>query len=99
MGGQKDELGFILTQVNSARVCYRYMLSLSVTIISGGPLMYLDPTSQKYVLIGTLLGYGYRCGEDKVDIFEGSNDGIWNKVSNWVPFIKREMRKQGEKPC
>ena len=61
--------------------------------------MHLDQRSQKYVVIGTLVGYAYNCSGDNVKTFEGSTDGIWNKVSNWVTFIKGQMAKLGEKTC
>ena len=61
--------------------------------------MLWDQLNEKYVLIGTVKGGGYDCGGDKVNTLEGSSDGLWNKVSKWVPFIKRVMKDMGETSC
>ena len=61
--------------------------------------MYLDQRDQRYVVIGTVYGYGYICKLDKVFRLEGSNNGLWNKVSNWVDFIKGVMHDMGEPDC
>ena len=53
----------------------------------------------QWLLAGTLMGMGYDCWSDKVKLFEGSDNGVWNKVSTQVPFIHRTMRTYGEKTC
>ena len=65
----------------------------------GGPLMYLDKTTRRYVLIGTLKGQGYSCKYDTVDTFEGSTNGLWNKVSSHMEWIQDTMEELREKVC
>ena len=60
----------------------------------GGPLEF-----GRNVLIGTLQGSGYDCRSDRVVPFLGSTNGLWNQVSVWVDWIKKEMGKLGEKGC
>ena len=55
----------------------------------GGPLMHLSVATKRYTLIGTVFGGGYNCITDKVDRFEGSDDGIWNMVSAHVGWINK----------
>jgi len=66
---------------------------------SGGPLMYLDPSTQSYMLIGTVQGSGYDCRSGETIEVEGSSNGMWNKVSNHVDFVKKVMTEMGETPC
>merc|ERR1712142_471107 len=66
---------------------------------SGGPLMYWNRWAQHYELIGTVNGLGYDCTSGKVRRLEGSTNGVWNKVSNWVTYIRRLMRSMGETAC
>jgi len=66
---------------------------------SGGPLMYWNRRAQHYVLIGTVHGKGYDCTSGKVRKLEGSTNGVWNKVSNWVNYIRWLMRSMGETAC
>ena len=61
--------------------------------------MYLNRRSQRFVLIGTVRGHGYDCREHRVNMFENSNFGVWNKVSHWVNFIKGVMKDLGEPVC
>ena len=68
-----------------------------VIFCPGGPLMYFD--GGQWLLAGTLLGMGYDCWSDKVKLFEGSDNGVWNKVGPQVTFIHMIMRKYGEKTC
>ena len=63
----------------------------------GGPLIYSQ--NGRNVIIGTLQGSGYDCRTDSVLKFEGSKNGLWNQVSVWVDWIKKEMGKMGEKGC
>jgi len=66
---------------------------------SGGPLMYYNTTASKYVLIGTVNGNGYDCRTDGTGYFEDSTDGIWNKVSAHMKWIKDTMGTLGETVC
>jgi len=69
---------------------------------SGGPLMYYNKARGSYEIIGTLVGGGYSCGflsPGKVDSFEGSQNGIWNKISSWIGWIKVEMNRYQEEQC
>ena len=61
--------------------------------------MYLDPRSKSYVVIGTLYGGGYDCGNERVYSHEGSKNGLWNKVSIRVDYIKEVMKDMGETLC
>jgi len=63
---------------------------------SGGPLMFYNETTSKYVLIGTLQGGGYDCREDQVNLFQGYKVGVWNKVSAHMEWIKKTMDELGE---
>ena len=58
--------------------------------------MYLNKTTEKYILIGTVQGSGYDCREDTVSAFEGSTNGVWNKVSAHMEWIKKIMEEMGE---
>jgi len=71
---------------------------------SGGPLMFYDKPTSRYVLIGTLYGGGYNCESNTVNKFnvsdfETSTNGIWNKVSAHMEWITKTMDKVGEKGC
>merc|ERR1739845_298334 len=60
---------------------------------SGGPLMYKDRKTRVYYLIGTLNGGGFNCKTDRISMFEGSNNGLWNKVSAWVNWINEQVNQ------
>jgi len=66
---------------------------------SGGPLMYFDSSSGRYVLIGTVQGGGYDCRHDTVAVFEGSDNGVWNKVSAHMEWIQQTMGRLGQRVC
>ena len=70
-----------------------------MNIIKGSPLMLYDRNKRGYILIGTVQGEGYDCNKDQVYYFENSNNGLWNKVSRWVNWIRSMMRRYGEKQC
>ena len=53
----------------------------------GGPLMYEGTTS--YTLIGTLSTGSIHCGQ--------TGQSLFNKVSDWVNWIKKELDQLGEK--
>ena len=59
--------------------------------------MYWD--GKQYILVGTLLGMGYDCWEDTLISFEGSDDGIWNKITSHVEWIHKKIAQEGEKVC
>ena len=61
--------------------------------------MYYNKKKTSYVLIGTVKGAGYDCRGDKTTLFEQSTNGLWNKVSYWVVWIKKLMDKMGETAC
>ena len=44
-------------------------------------------------------GHGYDCRKDDTYTVEGTNDGIWNKVSAHVPWIMQIVKKYGEELC
>ena len=46
----------------------------------------------KAILIGTVSGTGYDCKTDRVNTVEGSDNGLWNKVSVWVDWITKTMK-------
>merc|ERR1719334_1574800 len=57
---------------------------------SGGPLMYKDPKTGRYVLIGTVQGGGYSCKTDKIQNKEYGQ--IWNNVSYWADWTKQNLK-------
>merc|ERR1712215_465553 len=59
---------------------------------SGGPLMYKDPKTGRYVIIGTVQGGGYNCGTDKTQTVDGTDNGIWNNVSYWADWVKQNIK-------
>ena len=61
--------------------------------------MYLNESSSRYVLIGTVNGNGYDCRTGEVREFEGQRDGIWNKVSAHMEWIEENMRQLGQQIC
>ena len=61
--------------------------------------MYLNECSSRYVLIGTVFGFGYDCTTGKVREFEDERDGIWNKVSAHMEWIEDNMRQLGQQIC
>ena len=61
--------------------------------------MYINKTTRSYVLIGTLKGGGYDCETDRLNTFDGSNNGLWCKVSTHMSWIKSTMDSLGEKVC
>ena len=54
---------------------------------AGGPLMFKNATS--YIIIGTLSTGPKGCGL--------TEEGLYNKVSDWVDWVKKEMDQLGEK--
>merc|ERR1712179_16850 len=60
---------------------------------SGGPLMYKDRSSYRWTLIGTLHGAALNCKTGRVAHFEGSTDGIWNKVSFHTDWITEKIKQ------
>ena len=50
-------------------------------------------------ILGTVQGHGYNCKTDKVGLFKGSNNGIWNKISYWTPWILDLMEELDETYC
>ena len=61
--------------------------------------MYFNKARGSYEIIGSLAGGGYSCVRNKVHFFEGSQNGIWNKISNWIGWIKVEMNRYQEEQC
>ena len=61
--------------------------------------MYHNGASDRYILIGTVQGHGYDCIEDDVNTFEGSTNGVWNKVTAHMEWIQNTMEELGEKVC
>ena len=61
--------------------------------------MYYNQTKQAYVIIGTVIGGGYNCAQNETKWFEGSSNGIWNKVSAWMGWIKKQMRELDDDHC
>ena len=61
--------------------------------------MYLSPVSNRYILIGTVQGSGYICKTGRYITVEGSSNGLWNKVSNWVDWIRGVMEDLNEPVC
>ena len=61
--------------------------------------MYYNKTTSRYVLIGTVIGNGYDCTRDFVSTYEGSTNGLWNKVSAHMKWIQETMEGLGEKIC
>jgi len=58
---------------------------------SGGPLMKMLAPG-KAIIVGTVSGTGYSCIKDRVAKVEGSDNGLWNKVSVWVDWITNIMK-------
>jgi hypothetical protein len=54
---------------------------------SGGPLMYRDEASKKWIIIGTVNGGGFDCRTGEVNTFEGTDNGLWNKVRKRAMFM------------
>ena len=61
--------------------------------------MYQSKYTGRWVLIGTVYGQGYNCGNERVQRFDGQKDGIWNKVSAHMRWIERKMNQLGGKVC
>lgn len=57
---------------------------------SGGPLMYRG--RDRWVIIGTVYGGGYDCKTGKTSTFEGSINGLWNRVSAHTDWIKATIQ-------
>ena len=57
-------------------------------------IVYDNPTS-RYVLIGTLIGWGYKCKYDEVI----SPEEKWNKVTAHMGWIQKSMNQLGERAC
>ena len=69
------------------QVKYAVLLK-SVDPFLGGPLMHYNHTTSANVRIGTVQGTGYDCQTDTANLYEDSDNGMWNKVSHWVDWIK-----------
>jgi len=96
---QSDYLRDVQLRVSKKKYAHKKMLGTKMRLKngmpvdvcsgdSGGPLMIRDRSTKKYILIGTVMGGGYDCGSDNMTSFEGSVDGVWNKVSAHTDWIK-----------
>ena len=54
---------------------------------------------EKWILIGTVNGGGYDCRTDRKIEIDGSDNGVWNKVSYHVDWIKKTAQELGETLC
>ena len=61
--------------------------------------MYYNNASRAFTIIGTVNGNGYDCRENQVYEFEGSRNGLWNKVSFHMRWIQKTMERYGERVC
>ena len=61
--------------------------------------MYLNESTNKYVLIGTVQGGGYDCRDGTLSNWQGQTDGIWNKVTEHMEWREENMRKLEETIC
>ena len=61
--------------------------------------MYFNNASDTFTIIGTVNGNGYDCRTDEVYTFEGSENGLWNKVSAHMVWIQNTMEDLEEKVC
>ena len=59
----------------------------------------LQQRSSNKTILGTVYGVGYDCRTDSEITFEGDNNGIWNKVSYHVPWLRRAAARLGEELC
>lgn len=85
-------LKYLLTRVGKKRDTYMDPCAGD----SGGPLMYFDRKTKKWILIGTVSGGGYDCRTDSVfDDYQG----VWNNVTSHLPWIKRTMKDLKEPLC
>jgi len=66
---------------------------------SGGPLMYLNENNSRFSLIGTVNGNGYDCRTGSFNTFEEQTDGMWNKVSEHMEWIKKTMTEFEQPIC
>jgi len=107
---QSPVLKKVELRVNPKRYKHKYMFGTKLEKIggvyqdpcsgdSGGPLMFYNKTTSKYVLIGTVYGKGYNCETGRPGLFERQTDGIWNKVSAHMEWIKKKMEGLGERVC
>jgi len=106
---QSTKLKTVSLEVNDKKYNHRFMFGTKLSKIdnqyqdacagdSGGPLMYQNENG-RWVLIGTVSGYGYKCKTNSVMMFEGSTDGIWNKVSEHVEWIEENIKQLNETIC
>ena len=61
--------------------------------------MYFHRPTSRFVLIGTVQGNGFDCVDGTVTEFEGSPNGVWNKVSAHMEWIRKTMEDLGETGC
>ena len=59
--------------------------------------MYYNIASAAFTIIGTANGNGYDCRTIQVNTFEGSRNGLWNKVSAQMDWIQKTMESYGER--
>ena len=48
---------------------------------------------------GTVTGFGYDCRNDNVKNVEDSDNGLWNKVSHHINWIRQTAEEMGEELC
>ena len=56
-------------------------------------------TTIRFTLIGTVVGFGYDCTLGRVSKFENQTDGIWNKVSEHMEWVEKQMKEMDETVC
>ena len=61
--------------------------------------MQFNNASEAFTIIGTVNGNGYDFRTNQVHKFEGSTNGLWNKVSFHMEWIQDTMEDMGETVC
>ena len=47
--------------------------------------------TNQFVIIGTVMGFGYNCKDGQVQFFENSDNGLWNKVAIYLKKSNKDV--------